>query len=310
MAGESIINLISFEDAPAGNRRVLHCFKLFKKFFSVLAVFCIIFTFTTCQTAKAIFQQPVVSLHSVELAGINFTGAQLLCRLQVENPNGFEIPFPEVGWELFINTNSFVSGIVKNNQRISARNTTLVDVPVNLQFLEILNTFTSFKGRKDIDYKVALAVKFPIPVLGDLVWNLAPEGVIPLPQIPKLSMPSITVGKADLSMVEMVVSVNVENPNAFQLPPPKVGFDYKVNNTSILRNTHENKASLAPSSVTPVAFALGIYYADLLRIFPGLLTSNNVPSVLDLSFDFGVPAFGGDNFNLQIPGSIPMPGRF
>jgi len=280
-----------------------------KKFLLTLTVFCVLLGFTACKTVEAIFKEPIISLHSVELAGINFTGTQLLCKLQVENPNGFEIPFPEVGWELFINTNSFVNGIIKNDQRIKARNTTLVDIPVNLQYLEVINTFISLKGRKDIDYKVALAVKFSIPVLGDKVWHFEPQGVIPLPQIPKLSMPSITISKADLSVVELLVSVNVENPNAFQLPPPKIAFDYKVNNTSIIKNAFENKSALAPSSVTPVAYGITVNYADIIRVFPNLLASGNISTMLDMSLDFAVPAFGSDILSLQIPGSIPLPGR-
>lgn len=282
---------------------------LIKRSASVLALLCVIFGLSACKTVEALIQKPIVSFHSISLSEINFSGARLLCKLQVENPNAFDIPFPEVDWEFFINANSFVSGIVKNNQRIGGKASTIIDIPFGLEYLEVLNTFASFKGKSEIDYKVALALKFPIPVLGDLVWNFAPEGIIPLPQIPKLSRPSISIAKADLSMVEFVVSVNVENPNSFQLPAPKIAFDYKVSGTSILKNTHRESASLEPSSVKPVAFALGVYYTDLLRVLPGLFTSGSASSLLDMSFDFGIPAFSGDNFNLQIPGSIPRPGR-
>jgi len=252
-----------------------------------------------------VFSEPLVSLYSVEIASISFVGTQLLCRLQVENPNAFDIPFPEVGWEFFINTNSFISGVVSNNQRIRARNSTFVEIPVNLDYLEIFNTFTSFKGRKDVDYKIALAVKFAIPVLGDKYWHIEHEDAVPLPQAPVISMPSMRVERADLTGVQVVASVNVENPNIFPLPPPKIAYDYLVNRNSFINSTIDS-GPLAASSVTPIVYRLDISYADLFRNFSALQLLGSVPSLFNMEFDFGVPAFAGEIVNLQIPGTLPM----
>jgi LEA14-like dessication related protein len=281
----------------------------FFKSLKLLAVLCVIFIFTTCQTVSTVLQEPVISLHSVALANINFTDAQILCKVQIENPNVFEIPFPEIDWEIFLNTNSFISGIVKNDQKIKARNSTLIDIPVSLDYLDVFRTFSSLFGRDSIEYKIPMAFKFSVPVLGDMVWRLEPQGVLPLPQVPKLSAPAVRIETANLSMVELRVSMNVENPNAFSLPAPKIAFNYQVNNTSILRNSFENRQSLAASSITPVVFGLAVYYTDVFRILPSLINSSSASTLLDMAVDFGVPAFSGQTFSLQVPGSIPLTGR-
>jgi LEA14-like dessication related protein len=277
-----------------------------RKILVSLVSFYILLSFSSCATVETILQEPVVSLHSVDITSITFNGTQLLCKVQIENPNPFDIPFPEVGWEFFINANSFVNGVIRNNQRLRARDTTLVEVPVNLDYLNIFNTFSSLRDRNNADYKVALAVKFAIPVLGDKVWNLEHVGNIPMLQIPRVNSPSMRIVRTDLTMVEFAVTVNVENPNAFQLPAPKINFDYRVNNTSILRNNFENRSPLAPSSVTPLVFGIAVYYSDLFRIIPGLRTSGSATGVLDMTFDFGIPAFRNENINLQIPGNLPL----
>jgi LEA14-like dessication related protein len=281
----------------------------FLKSIKLSAVLCVIFIFTTCQTVSTVLQEPVISLHSVELAKVNFKDAQILCKVQIQNPNIFEIPLPEIGWEIFLNANSFISGVVKNNQRISARNSSIVEIPVSFEYLDVFRTFSSLIGTKSIEYKIPLALKFSIPVLGDKIWRLEPQGVLPLPQAPKLSAPSIRIVKTDLTMVELAVSVNVENPNAFILPAPKIAFNYLINNTSILRNSFENRSQLAASSVTPVVFGLAVYYTDVFRILPNLVTANSASTLLDMSVDFGIPVFSGQPFNLQIPGTIPLTGR-
>jgi len=61
----------------------------------LMAVLLVSLVFTTCQSLGSIFQEPLLSLHSVELAGLSFSGAQFLCKVNVENPNVFDIPFPD-----------------------------------------------------------------------------------------------------------------------------------------------------------------------------------------------------------------------
>jgi LEA14-like dessication related protein len=282
---------------------------LFKKSVLTLFILLIVLLFTTCQTISASLQEPVISLHSVELAEITFSGTHLVCKVQIENPNPFDIPFPEVGWEFFINTNSFVKGVTKNDRRIRAKNATIIEVPVALNYIDIFRVFSSLKGRSDFDYKAALAVKFNIPVIGDKVWRFEPSGTVPLPQPPKLSSPVMRVESSDLSRLEWYVSVNVENPNPFELPAPKINFNYQVAGTSILRNAFTNRQKLAPSSVTPVVFGIVVYYADVFRVLPNLRNTASAPSNLDMTFDFSIPAFSGDTFNLQIPALLALAAR-
>ncbi|MCL2806427.1 MAG: LEA type 2 family protein [Treponema sp.] len=272
-------------------------------------ILCALLTMTTCQTllaASSILQDPVVSIHSVELANLSINGLQLLCKVQLENPNSFEISFPETDWELFVNANSFVSGTIRNNNRIRARNTTLVEVPVNLNFLEIINTFRSLVGSRQTDYKVALGVKFNLPVIGEKVWNLAHEGSIPMPQLPSLSAPTMTVGTPNLTGAEVVITLNFVNPNVFDIPSPKITYDYQINRTSFIRGVVENDTPLAASSTTPISFKLMVNYADLFRSFVTLLTAREVSTSVNLDCDFGIPIFSGQNITQQLLGSLPI----
>ena|GEM_PF-3822096 len=136
------------------------------------------------------------------------------------------------------------------------------------------------------------------------------EAVLPEPEptllVPILSMPSMSVVKANSTMVELMVSVNVENPNDCELPPFKILFDYKVNDALVLKRKYENKSVMAPSSVTPVIFGLVVYYNDLFRIVPDLLFVTEASSMIDMTFDFAVPAFSGEVIRLQIPCPFPL----
>ena len=281
-------------------------YRLRKKIVMAGAALLAVFSLSTCQSLYAALQEPLVSLHSVEITGLSFTGAQLLCKVQVENPNAFDIPFPETGWEFFINANSFISGVIKNNEQIRARRSTLVEVPVNLNYVDIFNTFRSLKGSQKADYKIALAIKFAIPILGDKVWNFEREGEFPVLQLPRLSMPSMRFDSLDFTKADILVSFNVENPNPVDLPPFSFVYNYFVDRNSFIQSSVENNAPLAAAAITPVVIRLSVNYANLYRTFQTLLNSGEAPSLISLSGDFGIPAFSGDAFKLDIPGSLPL----
>jgi LEA14-like dessication related protein len=265
-----------------------------------------VLTLSTCETVQSVLKEPVLSLHSAELASISFTGAQLLCKVQVENPNAFDIPFPETDWELFINSNSFVSGVIKNDRQIRARSTIIVDVPVDLSYLEIFNAFRSLRGSQKAAYKVALAMKFSIPVFGDKVWNFQHEGEIPFPQLPRLTSPSLRLENASLTGAEIVFTVNVDNPNAFALPSPKIDYDFQLNRASFIKGRVDNSGPIAAYAVTPVSFRMIVNYADLFRNFSALRASPQVQSLLLFRCDFDIPVFSGEALRLEIPWNLPL----
>ena len=278
-----------------------------KKIIIILLALFTVFSLTTCKTLETVLQEPVVSLHSVELANMNINNVQLLCKVQIQNPNSFSIPFPETGWEVFLNAASFVSGVIKNDRSLSSKRTTIVEIPVTLNYLDIFNTFRSIRGTRQTAYKIALAVKMPIPLLGDKIWNLQHEGSLPVLQLPRISAPTMNIDVRDTSKVEIIATINVENPNVFPIPAPKFSYDYQLNRNSFIKGTIENEPPLAASSTTPISFRLVVNYADLIRSFAAsLLTGSSLSSNLRISGDFGIPAFSGDTFNYEVSGSLPL----
>jgi LEA14-like dessication related protein len=280
--------------------------KLCAKAGLVMVVFAA-FSLTTCQTLSSIFRDPILSLQSVEIAKITFTGADLLCKVKVENPNPIDIPFPEVGWEFFINTNSFIAGTVKSNQSLRARKSTVIDVMVSFNYLEVFNTFKSLKGSKQADYRVALAAKIPLPIMGDKVFNFEHSGTFPVLQMPKLSKPSMKFDKLDFTKAELLFEVNIENPNSFDIPSPKMAYEYLVNKNSFIQSSIDSAAPLAAGVVTAVPIRITVNYAELFQKFASLKNLGEAPSLLSLKSDFSIPAFADEPSPLtEIAGSLPL----
>ena len=135
-----------------------------------------------------------------------------------------------------------------------------------------------------------------------------PEPVVELPQAPVFNLQDIRVESINNTMVELYISVDLVNPNGFELPQPRLAFDYQVHETSIIRSRLRNHGVLPAHSTTNVEFGILVYYNDIYFVFPELrrLRYREAPSVLKLTCDLGVPVKDDEPTNLQVSYTLPL----
>jgi LEA14-like dessication related protein len=278
-----------------------------RKFFTaflISAVFCL--WFSSCETLQGLLQEPKVSLRSVDLGSISFNGVDMICRLNVENPNAFDIPFPEIEWQLFVNDNSFVSGKLSDDTKLRSRRTVTVDVPFSVSYIDLFNSIASLWGTKEAAYHIALGIRFPLPVLDEKIYNLDFSGIIPLLQIPKIQAGSFSTGKIDLSGVEQNWMFTVENPNVFPIPVPDLNWDYAVNGIALIKGGIVGTGQIAAQSETPLNIKVGVQYADILAVLGTLGNAPQMNSLMKLDSLFNIPAMEGLMSSLEMPAILPV----
>jgi LEA14-like dessication related protein len=260
--------------------------------------------FFSCRSLEGGFLAPSVSLGSVDIAGMSLEGVELLCKLNVENPNAVDIPPPRIGWEVFINGGPFLSGTVGDRGPVKARALTALDVPVSLGYGEIMNALKSFKGQ-DALYSITLEIRFLLPVLGELVWNFDYEGKIPLIRMIAFRDPSLRIENLDFNGADIVFSMDVENPNPFSLPFPAMDYIYAVRNSDVITGKAEFPGSLAPGR-TAAEIRLRVEFSDLYRSVPALRTLGEAAGLFSLSSLVVLPGFAGEKLGLELAGGIPL----
>jgi LEA14-like dessication related protein len=275
-----------------------------------VVLFLLFIILTTCQSFSSSIKEPVVSLNSVDIAGISFKGVDLIAHVDVENPNGFSIPLPKIDWELFVNSALFIQGEVKNDKTISSRRKVTLDLPLSFTYDGLYKTFTSLiapsdSGSHEAAYDIAVDVTFPIPVIEDMVYKLGFSGVLPLPQLPKLSSGSVQVSRMDYSTLVLACEVDVENPNVFPIPFPEISCDYGINGISVLKNSDRRSGEIPAGAVGAANFDLNITYADIFMAVDSARNANEVKSNLSLAARLPISAFEEANV-LDIPGTIPI----
>ncbi|AEF82495.1 LEA type 2 family protein [Leadbettera azotonutricia] len=260
----------------------------------------------SCQSLSGILQEPKLSVKSVDLAGISLKGVDLICRINVENPNGFDIPFPKIDWKVFVNEASFVNGILNQGTKITKRNTVTVDVPFSVTYEGLYKTFTSLWETKEAAYNIALGISFPLPVLQDKVYNLDFSGVLPLLQLPKLSPGSIRIGKIDFSGIELACGFNVDNPNNFPIPFPKVDWEYGVNGATLLTSSIVAGKEIAANAKGQADINVSLKYEDVIKAIGSLGNSGEAKSLMSLVSSLSVPGLEDVKDMLDIPGLLPI----
>jgi len=276
------------------------------KYAKIFAAIFLFLALTTCQSISSVIQQPKLSLKSVDIANINLSSVDLITHIDIENPNSFALPTPKIDWALAVNTNPFINGIFSGGKSINRREIVTVDVPINIPYDALYKTFSSLISNKEAAYNIALGVSFPLPVLENQVFPLNYSGQIPLPQLPKLLSGSVGVAKMDFSGLTLACVANIENPNNFAIPLPKMNWDYNVSGKSVLKNSNTKTGQIAASSTGAANFEINVAYADIFSVIDSLKNATEAKSNLLLGADFSMPAFDESKNTLNIPATIPI----
>jgi len=118
----------------------------------------------------------------------------------------------------------------------------------------------------------------------------------------------MVINKIDSIKAEILVTVDFNNPNKYEIPSPTINYNYHINRNSFIKGMVESSKYLAASSTTQVEFRLFVFYPDLYRSNHRLRTSNmaEVPSLLVMTYDFDDYGFNKEKVTFEIPGTLPL----
>lgn len=250
-------------------------------------------------------QGAAVTLLSVEGVA-NHIEAKLLFKIQIQNSSAQDIHFSEASWESYINTESFNNGDYKEECRIKRKQAVVIEVPIVINYAELFETIPAVKGTARADYRIPLEVRLRGKTeKTEKTEKIEATGYFPVLQAPKFGRQVIRVEKVHPGTVEWYVSINVENPNPFELPEHKRNFTFFVEERAFIKRTIPHRHTLAQSTTTPIVFGLLVDYADVYRVFPHYITAPEIPSHLEIAFDFEIPAFKDDKFELKMETALP-----
>jgi len=116
-----------------------------------------------------LLKAPRISLASLKLHNINLTGADLSLTVKLINPNAFEFIVKGMEYDLEINGSQWLSGNLQENLQISAKDESLLNFPISLNFFQIGRSVAQLlKNNQPLEYrfKGGINLDSSLPLLG------------------------------------------------------------------------------------------------------------------------------------------------
>lgn len=186
-----------------------------KKLYRAAAVLFVILGLSGCKTVEMLVQKPEVSVNSVEIRSISFQDITLDMEVLVYNPNPIGIDLESFDYDLLIEDSSLLKGSAAEGLSLEANGSSIITIPLTVNYKDLYQSVSSMREQDESAYRVDTGFSFQLPILGEQRIELSHEGKIPNVRMPRFSFESLYVKSLGLMGADLVILMNVDNPNAF-----------------------------------------------------------------------------------------------
>ena len=197
-----------------------------------------------CSTMTDLTQvrRPEVAVKQVQFKNADFEAVDLLFDLTIDNPNAMPISLAGLDYGLIVGGQKLLSGAQRDAIRIDSRSTGNVALPVRLGWSSLAAAVKDARAQDAVDYTLDSALSFNLPVLGAITVPVSKSGQLPVVKAPSINVVGLTKNSVNLTGADLVLLLDVENPNAFQLALSQLSYGFKVNGQNWASGSHPANA--------------------------------------------------------------------
>lgn len=250
---------------------------------------------------------PLVAFEAAKVEGLGFSGANLSFRGRIDNPNPTPISVVRVEYVLDLDGKQAATGAVEAPLAVppadaSGPGTGAVTLPVLLRFAAVPGVAAVLAREREAAYALGGTVTF-LTAAGEVRVPLAQAGTLVVPLPPRFRVEKVVLRKASPREVALEMRLDVANPNAFALPPGRIGYGLLLSNKEVVRADVEIAAPIEGGATAALVVPVKISMLKAGKAAARLL----VPfSSLDVAVK-GEAVFGGVPVPLDLSTSI-LPG--
>lgn len=100
-------------------------------------------------------KMPKVKLKNVKLKDLGFTSADIIARVEVDNPNAFQLGMSNFNYQLKINDQDWGQGKLKTAKAIPAKSSGMIEIPLSLNLMNMgQSAYAILTGNAPLDYQL------------------------------------------------------------------------------------------------------------------------------------------------------------
>lgn len=251
--------------------------------------------------------RPTAKVVSTNIDGLDLNGLNLNFGVEIQNPYSTNIPLTQLSYALATEGNPFLSGqLAEKPGSIPAMGSTVVKVPVRIDFQKAMQLVSSIQPGKSVPYQADLTISVDALGLGNVDIPLRQTGQIPVPDLPKVEVSQVEWQEISMNKARAQVKLKMTNPNDFALALQQMNYRFSLGGNELANSQLQVVQSLASNGeselVIPLEFAPMSLGMGVLNLIRGSGASYELNGDLKVGTDFGPLEFplaktGQVNFN-------------
>jgi len=122
---------------------------------------------------------PKLSIKNVKVDSLNFTSADLIAQVEVDNPNNFDIAMRQLTYQLSVNNQPWGKGNISQTNTVPSKGKTVIDIPVNVDLLTAgTAAYKALINKSAVDYQLNgnATLDTSLELLKNINWPLDIKG--------------------------------------------------------------------------------------------------------------------------------------
>ncbi|HRP68962.1 MAG TPA: LEA type 2 family protein [Turneriella sp.] len=220
---------------------------------------------------KKIFDPPQVGLDRVEIQNVDFTGADLLLYIKINNPNSIGATIKSIDYAFDIDGERLVKGTKNEKTEIAANDLSIIQVPVSLRYAGLKSGVLGALSKKSLPYVLSGTVVLDTPV-GALSFDIGNKGDIPVPDRPRFEIEKIALSEFSVTSTTLMVHIRVTNNHDIALDIEKFRYEFSLQDklisatdVQVSRSIDTNKSMAVVLPITVKLLGLKQSIVDMIR---------------------------------------------
>jgi len=98
---------------------------------------------------------PEITIKGIEIKSLGLSAAELVARLEIDNPNAFDLAFSNLDYQLNVNQQQWGQGSIRQGGSIPQKGRGTIDIPVKLDLMSMGHTaYRMLSNRQPMDYRL------------------------------------------------------------------------------------------------------------------------------------------------------------
>jgi LEA14-like dessication related protein len=126
---------------------------------------------------------PKVKLAALKLESLTLAGADLLLRVQLDNPNAFSMLLEKLQYQFEVNGRNWVSASAEKTTQVAEKGQGFIEIPISLNLLEMgTSVYKLLTGDKELSYQFGGKLDFAtsLPIMGKVSLPFERSGSVNL----------------------------------------------------------------------------------------------------------------------------------